>query len=145
VQNSEYLHGVSRLGTGLSVGNARVGLDFFGGANKWLTEVVRALKPSGEGPIVVVVLVVAALAALSRGADPYATIFVVLLGFCAFLIYQERKHIWKRRGDEAAYDALERKDAAAVRRKLRSRAQGNRNRDEPTLFHAEEPQDVRDA
>lgn len=107
-----------------------------------LRDAVRALTPSGDGPILILVISVTTLVALSVGAPKSETLLVDFLGLCAFFLWSERKHLWRRRDDEAAYDALERQDAAAVRRRLEKKATRNGKEGRRTDAPAEDGPDA---
>ncbi|MCJ2136089.1 hypothetical protein MKK69_18885 [Methylobacterium sp. J-026] len=96
----------------------------FAGLWDALRDGIKALAPAGDGPIVIALISVVSLAALAFGAPRTETLLVDILGLGAFFAWSERKHIWKRRADEAEYDALEKRETAAGRRRLRKRVKG---------------------
>ncbi|UYW34481.1 hypothetical protein [Methylorubrum extorquens] len=104
------------------------------GFGAMLREGIRALKPHGAAPIVVVLLAAIGVAGLAAGAPGIWVIATVLIAFSAFFLAMERSAEWRRQALETDYDAMEKNDAAAVRRKLEQRRLRNRKKNEPSLF-----------
>ncbi|MDP4027173.1 hypothetical protein Q8W71_31845 [Methylobacterium sp. NEAU 140] len=114
----------------------------FAGLWTALRDAVRALKPHGDGPIVFVLISVTAIVSLAARAPGTETLLVDILGLGAFFLWSERKHIWKRRADEAEYDALEERETAAGRRRLRKKVKGSGKEGGRTIAPPKDDADV---
>jgi hypothetical protein len=116
-----------------------------GGIGPIVRDAIRALKPYGAAPIIVVTLEAVGVGGMAAGAPPVWVIVLSALLFGAFFLAEERKAEWRRRQQDLDFEALERRDGAAVRRKLDRRLQRTKNKNQPTLFDGEESANANDS